>query len=133
LLTEWNTSDEVQPRLSEAPGGENGTARAARRTGDGAPHHCPESSSMAGSWSPSPTCCGKAASRPLALRDRQTGGQVIPLGQHVPKFPPWVSPVPPEGLIAPASPLPTPAPLRRPPGLWSQIPSPGPPGQIQSP
>src|SRR3990172_7672922 len=87
LLTEWNTSDEVQPRLSEAPGGENGTARAARRTGDGAPHHCPESPSMAGSWSPSPTCCGKAASRPPAPRHRQTGGQVIPLGQQRPQVP----------------------------------------------
>jgi len=47
--------------------------------------------------------------------------------------PSWVSRVPPEGLIAPASPLPTPAPLRRPPGLRSQIPSPGPSVRIQSP
>ena len=47
--------------------------------------------------------------------------------------PSWVSRVPPEGLIAPASPLPTSAPLRRPPGLRSQIPSPGPSVRIQSP
>jgi hypothetical protein len=47
--------------------------------------------------------------------------------------PPHVFLVPPEGLVAPTALVSIPASLTRPPGLWSQIPSPGPPGQIQSP
>jgi hypothetical protein len=46
---------------------------------------------------------------------------------------PWRSPIPPGGLVTPSAPESTPASVTRPPGLSPQIPSPGPPGQIQSP
>ena len=71
----------------------------------------------------SPPAAVRPAIGPAPGRTRRNGGLYLP----------WRSPVPPGGLVAPSAPVSTPASVTRPPGLWSQIPSPGPPGQIQSP
>ena len=98
-------------RVPAGPPAGRGRPRAGRPPGPRAGHLMSPPSAVRLSIAPTPRC------------RRRDGG----------RCPPHVCLVPPEGRVAPTAPVSTPASVPRPPARWAQIPSPGPPAQIQSP
>ncbi len=112
------------PSCSAGRGWTSASVRCATRGAGGSSPSSGQATSRPPPWTPhEPARCVPSAPRVSAPPSAEGRRRVFPR----------VSLVPPEGPAAPRAPVSTPASVTRPPGLSSQIPSPGPPAQIQSP